>query len=170
MRRPRATTSVAQSFRSLSLCLAQLYDAGQQARAHHQSRGRQFPPPPGTTPRVVSTAPYEIKTSIKSIGRVVIIIAPRSKGPGFESWFLQRDEGLTHGRGVSGSNLLGGSSGGRDLAPEAVRFAASLWCPPPVGSDRYLRGLSGSSPRSVLIKICANKKIGESERVPRRSS
>ena len=67
---------------------------------------------------------------------------------------------------ASGSNLLGGSAGGRDLAPEAVRpvrFAASLWCSPPVGLDRYLRGLSGSSPRSILIKICANKKIGESE-------
>jgi len=31
--------------------------------------------------------------------------------------------------------------------------------------DRHLRGLSGSSPtRSVLIKICANKKIGEERR------
>ena len=37
--------------------------------------------------------------------------------------------GLTHGRGVSCANLLGGSAGGRDLAPETVRFAASLWCP-----------------------------------------
>ena len=42
---------------------------------------------------------------------------------------------------------------GGDLAPEAVLFAASLWCPPPVGLDRNARGLSGSSPRSVLIKI-----------------
>jgi hypothetical protein len=32
------------------------------------------------------------------------------------------------------------------------------------GLDRHLRGLSGSSPRSVLIKICANKKIGEERR------
>jgi hypothetical protein len=73
---------------------------------------------------------------------------------------------VTHGRGVSGSNLLGGSAGGRDLALETltVRFAAPLWCPPPVGLDRHLRGLSGSSPRSVLIKICANKKIGEERR------
>jgi len=54
--------------------------------------------------------------------------------------------------------------GGRELAPETVRFAAPLWCPPPVGLDRHLRGLSGSSPRSVLIKICANKKIGEERR------
>ena len=46
----------------------------------------------------------------------------------------------------------------------SVRFAAPLWCPPPVGLDRHLRGLSGSSPRSVLIKICANKKIGEERR------
>ena len=45
-----------------------------------------------------------------------------------------------------------------------MRFAAPLWCPPPVGLDRHLRGLSGSSPRSVLIKICANKKIGEERR------
>jgi hypothetical protein len=31
--------------------------------------------------------------------------------------------------------------------------------------DRHLRGQSGSSPRSaVLIKICANKKIGEERR------
>ena len=35
-------------------------------------------------------------------------------------------------------------------------------CPPPAGLDRNLRGLSGLSSRSVLIKICANKKIGES--------
>ena len=68
------------------------------------------------------------------------------------------------GRGVSRANLLGGSAGGRDLAPETVRFAAPLWCPPPVGLDRHLRGLSGSSPRSVLIEICANKKIGEERR------
>ena len=33
-----------------------------------------------------------------------------------------------------------------------------------VGLDRYPRGLCGSSPRSVLIKICPNKKIGESEK------
>ena len=39
---------------------------------------------------------------------------------------------------------------GGDLAPEAVLFAASLWCPPPVGLDRNARGLSGSSPRSVF--------------------
>ena len=32
------------------------------------------------------------------------------------------------------------------------------------GLDRHLSGLSGSSPRSVLIKICANKKIGEERR------
>jgi hypothetical protein len=52
----------------------------------------------------------------------------------------------------------------RAWPPGTVRFAAPLWCPPPVGLDRHLRGLSGSSPRSVLIKICANKKIGEERR------
>ena len=73
--------------------------------------------------------------------------------------------GLTHGRGISGSNLLGGSARGRELAPETVRFAAPLWCPPS-------GGVGSSPPRAIwfiaevrsLIKICANKKIGEERR------
>ena len=42
------------------------------------------------------------------------------------------------------------------MAPETGGLRhVPLWCPPPVGLDRNLRGLSGSSPRSFLIKICA---------------
>ena len=93
-----------------------------------------------------------------------------SSPPGDSSlWFFSatRSGSDTYGRGVSQrlENLLGGSAGGRELAPETVRFAAPLCgAPPPVGLDRHLRGLSGSSPRSVLIKICASKKIGEERR------
>ena len=69
-----------------------------------------------------------------------------SSPPGDSSlWFFSatRSGSDTYGRGVSQrlENLLGGSAGGRELAPETVRFAAPLWCPPPVGLDRHLRGL-----------------------------
>jgi hypothetical protein len=86
------------------------------------------------------------------------------EGPGSDPGFCVTFLGLAHGRGVSGSNLLLEirlASAGRDLGFWPLRdrrFAASLWCPPPVELDRHLRGRSGSSPRSVLIKICANKK------------
>ena len=41
--------------------------------------------------------------------------------------------------------------------------AASQWRPAPAGWITTSSGCSGSSPRSALYKICANKKIGESE-------
>ena len=41
--------------------------------------------------------------------------------------------------------------------------AASQWRPSPAGWTATPSGCSGSSPRSALYKICANKKIGESE-------
>jgi hypothetical protein len=82
---------------------------------------------------------------------------------GVRSWFLTF-LGLAHGRGVSGSNLLGDTAGGRDLAPETGGLRI-LVVPPSGGA--------GSSPPSAddLVhrrgpfssRSAPTRKIGESE-------
>jgi hypothetical protein len=88
------------------------------------------------------------------------------EGPGSDPGFCVTFLGLAHGRGASAVRIsfwrFGWSGEGSGiLAPARPEVCGILVVPPStVGLDRPppVRGRSGSSPRSVLIKICANKK------------
>merc|ERR1711956_79436 len=91
-------------------------------------------------------------------GGVGWVLDPRSQGPGFESRLATLSGSDTRSRCQRfGFPRRFGLSGG--ISGPRFRLVAASW---PGGLEiTTSSGCSGSSPRSALIKICANKKKGE---------